>query len=290
MLEVTKGCGVKKLTLTHHDPDSDDDYLAAESCYSELRQSFSKVKYRHNWMKCIEKFYGVYRKDPGGPRAAAGLFMTGKLYADLYGYSNQKSDLQAAYTIYEQVVNKFPDSRHSVKSELLIYSATDLIIGLGTVENLRIWSNPDYTRVVIDASHETTYRHHLLKKDPALNKPQRLYVDLNHSRLGNNIKRNIPINDDLLIDARAGQYSNDSVRVVVDIKSFKTYKVFSLKDPFRIVIDVWGATVKEKNRPAPPVVNFSQNGNLPTGALAKQLALGVSRSGLRCTRLFEGRS
>ena len=293
---------------------ADDGYLAAESCYSELRQSFIKVKYRHNWMKCIEKFYGVYRKDPGGPRAAAGLFMTGKLYADLYGYSNQKSDLQAAYTIYEQVVNKFPDSRHSVKSELLIYSmpqwakknssrpkddlaelmeadakssssprkkqsdpATDPINGMGTVENLRIWSNPDYTRVVIDASHETTYRHHLLKKDPALNKPQRLYVDLNHSRLGNNIKRNIPINDDLLIDARAGQYSNDSVRVVVDIKSFKTYKVFSLKDPFRIVIDVWGATGKEKNRPAPPVVNFPKNGNLPTGALAKQLALGVSR-------------
>ena len=87
---------------------------------------------------------------------------------------------------------------------------------------------------------ETTYKHHLLKKDPSLKKPQRLYVDLKRSRLGNNIKRNIPINDDLLTDARAGQYTNDSVRVVVDIKSFKTYKVFSLKDPFRIVIDVWG--------------------------------------------------
>ena len=293
---------------------TEDDYLAAESCYSELRQSFSKMKYRHNWMKCIEKFYGVYRNDQGGPKAAAGLFMTGQLYADLYGYSNQKSDLRAAHTMYEQVIIKFPDSRHSVKAELLIYSmpqwakknsardkddlaelidddanlssgqsknqlnsATDRINGMGTVENLRFWSNPDYTRVVIDASQETSYKHHLLKKDPALDKPQRLYIDLTQSLLGKNIKKNIPINDDLLTDARAGQYSNDSVRVVIDIKSFKTYKVFSLKDPFRIVIDVWGQTGKKKTRPEPPVVTSQKNGNLPTGALAKQLALGVSR-------------
>ncbi len=289
-------------------------YREAESCYRNLKQDSSKMKYRENWMECIEKFYASYRKDPAGPKAAAGLFMTGKLYADLYGYSNQKSDLRAAHTMYERIIDKFPDSRYRVKAELLIDSmpqwakvnstrkkddlaevidanaksssseinnqtkkAPSLINGMGTVSNLRFWSNPNYTRVVIDASHETTYNHHLLKKDPALNKPQRLYIDLNRSRLGKNIKRNIPINDDLLIDARAGQYSNDSVRVVVDIKSFKTYKVFSLKDPFRIVIDVWGAADNRLARQKLPGVTSKKKGKLPTGALAKQLALGVSR-------------
>jgi N-acetylmuramoyl-L-alanine amidase len=155
--------------------------------------------------------------------------------------------------------------------------APPLINGMGTVDNLRFWSNPSYTRIVIDASRETTYNHHLLKKDPALNKPQRLYIDLKRSRLGKNIKRNIPINDDLLIDARAGQYSNDAVRVVVDIKSFKTYKVFSLKDPFRIVIDVWGRSDKQISRQKPPVMASDKKGKLPASALAKQLALGVSR-------------
>jgi len=291
-----------------------DKYLEAESCYSKLKQDSPKMKYRENWMRCIEKFYASYRKDPVGSKAAAGLFMTGMLYADLYGYSNQKSDLRAAHTMYERIIDNFPDSRYRVKAELLIDSmpqwakanstrkkddlakvidanaksssngitdqpkkAPSLIDGMGTVDSLRYWSNPNYTRVVIDASHETTYSHHLLKKDPTLKKPQRLYVDLNRSRLGNNIKRNIPINDDLLTDARAGQYSNDSVRVVVDIKSFKTYKVFSLKDPFRIVIDVWGAADNRMPRPKLPVATSKKNGKLPTGALAKQLALGVSR-------------
>jgi N-acetylmuramoyl-L-alanine amidase len=291
-----------------------DEYHAAESCYGSLKQDSRKRKYRENWMQCIEKFYASYRHDPAGPRAAAGLFMTGKLYADLYGFSNQKSDLRAAHTMYERIMDKFPGSRYRVKAELLTDSmpqwakanatlkkddlarvidahakssssstssrnkkAPPLIKGMGTVDNLRFWSNPSYTRVVIDASHETTYNHHLLKKDPALNKPQRLYIDLKRSRLGKNIKRNIPINDDLLNDARAGQYSADSVRVVVDIKSFKTYKVFSLKDPFRIVIDVWGSSDNKTSRQKPPARTLKNKGKLPAGALAKQLALGVSR-------------
>jgi N-acetylmuramoyl-L-alanine amidase len=294
---------------------AEDRYLAAESCYSNLKQSSRKMGLRHNWLQCIEKFYSVYRRDPSGDRAAPSLFMTGKLYGDLYQRSKRKSDLRAAHTMYSKVIASFPDSRYKVKASLLIDDMprwvkkdTDVkkgnIAGIikdntqkqaggqnqaagpgssvsgswGTVDDLRFWSNPNYTRVVINATRETDYNHHLLKRDPSINKPQRLYVDLKNSRLGRNIKRNIPINDDLLSDARAGQYTNDSVRVVVDIKSFKTYKIFSLKDPFRIVIDVWGAA---GNPPAAsrrqPRVTVKKNGKLPTSALAKQLALGVRR-------------
>ncbi len=145
------------------------------------------------------------------------------------------------------------------------------------VNGLRFWSNPDYTRVVVDANRETTYMHHLLKKDPSIHKPQRLYVDLDHSQLGKDIPKHIPINDDLLTKARAGQYTKDSVRVVIDIKSFKDYKIFSLKNPFRIVIDIWG---NEKN-PVCPVEQSPIIASIPsdprTGALAKQLALCVNR-------------
>ena len=291
-----------------------DKYDEAESCYRKLQRDSSKLKYRHNWMPCIDAFYDSYGADPAGPKAAAALFMTGKLYADLYQYSNRQSDLLAAHTMYEKTIDLFPDTRYGVKAGLLIDSMPQwakvnstrkkddlaeviaanskpaskqaskktrttptIINGMGVVDNLRFWSNPNYTRVVIDASQETAYNHRLLKKDPSINKPQRLYVDLKQCRLGKNIKKNIPINDDLLTDARAGQYTHDSVRVVVDIKSFKTYKVFSLKDPFRIVIDVWGTDGTNKSRSQPQVATTKKNGKLPSGALAKQLALGVNR-------------
>ena len=289
-------------------------YREAESCYSSLKQSSRKMALRHNWLQCIEKFYANYRQDPGGDRAAPSLFMTGKLYADLYRQSKLKSDLRAAHTMYEKVIVSFPDSRYKVKAGLLIDAMPQWVKkdsesksadvasiigdgtrnqtdgqqpvagggssvsgGRGTVDNLRFWSNPNYTRVVIDASRETAYDHHLLKRDPSINKPQRLYVDLKNSRLGRNIKENIPINDDLLSNARAGQYTTDAVRVVVDIKSFKNYKIFSLKDPFRIVIDVWGTGDDKLSASRQPPVTIKKNGKLPTSALAKQLALGVSR-------------
>jgi N-acetylmuramoyl-L-alanine amidase len=271
------------------------------------------MKYRDKWMQCIDAYYASYQADPRGSRAAAGLFMTGKLYSDLYEYSKRRSDLKSAHSMYARIIDKVPDSRYRVKAELLIDGMptwakgptsrpTDALAavieanqdqssgtgkartlktaatsGIGTVDSLRFWSNDNYTRVVIDASREMVYEHHLLKKDPALNKPQRLYVDLERSRLADSIRRNIPINDDLLIDARAGQYTQTSVRVVVDIKSFKTYKVFSLKDPFRIVIDVWGKSGRKKSRPKPPVTASPKSDKLPASALAKQLALGVSR-------------
>lgn len=107
-----------------------------------------------------------------------------------------------------------------------------------TITGMRVWSNPNYTRIVIDADNGTSYEHRLL--DPSHEKPQRLYIDFENTRLGSNIEKIIPINDDLLTDARAGQYKLDKVRVVIDIKSFKNYKIFSLRNPFRTVIDVWG--------------------------------------------------
>jgi N-acetylmuramoyl-L-alanine amidase len=157
--------------------------------------------------------------------------------------------------------------------------------GLAVVQDVRHWSNPNYTRVVVYVDRETDYIHRLLKKDPSIDKPPRLYVDLSNATMGDGKQKNIPINDDLLSDARAARYTLDSVRVVMDIKSFDTYKVFSLKDPFRIVVDVWGKNGasaaapgqdREPDDPPPgPVLDRSKK--MPRGALAKQLALGVRR-------------
>ncbi|MEJ2219966.1 MAG: N-acetylmuramoyl-L-alanine amidase, partial [Desulfobacterales bacterium] len=291
-----------------------DAYIDAENCYSRLRKNSRNMKYRENWQGCIDKFQSVYDKDPGGPWAPAGLFMAATLYQRLYGYSYAPDDLESARSILNQIITQFPDSRYQAKADTAIQnmpgsskkplaaepdpiaekikaqkvqrestegnqrpSARPDPGGMATVSNLRFWSNPNYTRVVIDADREATYYHHLLKKDPSLNKPQRLYVDLSKSRLGEHIRKSIPIHDDLLIDARAGQYKPDAVRVVVDIKSFKTYKIFSLKDPFRIVIDVWGTKTAKTTKTPRPSDTVKKGGKIPAGSLAKQLALGVRR-------------
>ena len=148
---------------------------------------------------------------------------------------------------------------------------------LSEVTNLRFWSNPSYTRVVIDVDGEVPYTHRLLRKDPAIGKPQRLYVDLGHARMGGNLKPIVPIGDDLLSDARAGQYAPDTVRVVLDIKSIDDFNIFSLRNPFRIVLDINGMPKKRSTKKPSRDEDMQPSGDMPDGSLAKQLALGVRR-------------
>ncbi|MCF8062976.1 MAG: N-acetylmuramoyl-L-alanine amidase [Deltaproteobacteria bacterium] len=117
--------------------------------------------------------------------------------------------------------------------------------GLARVRNIRHWSTPSYTRVVVDMERPVKYESHLLKKDPKLNKPRRLYVDL-EGAVASDIESSIPIRDGLLRRARAGQNSRDVVRVVLDIDNIEGYKIFHLHDPFRIVVDVRGAKTNDE--------------------------------------------
>ncbi len=152
------------------------------------------------------------------------------------------------------------------------------------ISGLRYWSNPDYTRVVIDAEAERRFNYRLLNQDPSINIPfKRLYVDIENAKLPDSVPSQTPIEDDLLKQARAGQHTSDSVRVVVDIKSFESYKIFSLKDPFRIVIDVWGegsgqtetdTMMASTDNDASTIISTE---NMRSSNIAKQLALGVKK-------------
>ena len=91
-------------------------YIKAEVCYNKLCKSSKKQKYRHNWLNCIEKFQSVYRHDPSGPWAAAGLYMSGKLYQKLYKRSYKKSDKKEAIDLFERIIKRFPKSRYKYKA------------------------------------------------------------------------------------------------------------------------------------------------------------------------------
>ncbi len=277
-------------------------YFEAENCYKRLRNSPRKMKYRCFWKDCIEMFREVYEYAPQARWAPAGLYMAGKLNCELYRHSYKKADQKAGARIFEKIIEDFPESAYRKKAAAALEdirgkggrkpavaketgdkeesygmqaSAGDVQKSEGpcVINDLRFWSNPQYTRVVVDATQPTDYTHNLLKEDKANGKPRRLYVDLEKSRLHRELSRKVIIDDNLLKDVRAGQFRPDSVRVVIDIKSFEDYKIFSLRDPFRIVIDVSGhkrkvAAGETKGKQAVPA------GQTP---LAKQLGLNVRR-------------
>jgi N-acetylmuramoyl-L-alanine amidase len=155
---------------------------------------------------------------------------------------------------------------------------------LTAVKNIRYWSTPTYTRVVIDLDGQVEYTFNLLERDMDLNKPRRLYLDLENTYVGSGIETTIPIKDGLLQMARAAQYNKKTVRVVLDIDNIKDYKIFRLHDPFRIVVDVSGVeeakaeekkiTTKTETRKVGKGIKKPESPD-DTVTLARQLGLSV---------------
>lgn len=142
------------------------------------------------------------------------------------------------------------------------------------VEGIRYWSGPNYTRVVVDLNAKPgEYTDHLLKEDETINKPRRLFVDIKNSTLAKGVEKSIPINNALLKVVRAGQFSADTARIVLDIESIDSYKVFVLPNPYRIVIDITGTgskfsqAAREKAKAAPTVTTPVTAPSVPAAAI-----------------------
>jgi N-acetylmuramoyl-L-alanine amidase len=122
--------------------------------------------------------------------------------------------------------------------------------GLGDVVNVRFWSYPDYTRVVVELDRAVAMQGDArrLPADPGAARPERLYVDLDGIWVGNRYDAGIPVRDGLLQRVRIGQHTRSGIRVVVDLDHYERHRLVTLSHPDRLVIDVYGPRHDE---PAP---------------------------------------
>jgi N-acetylmuramoyl-L-alanine amidase len=102
--------------------------------------------------------------------------------------------------------------------------------------------------VVIDSDRNCKYETHLLYEDKKLGHPVRLYLDLFSAQMVSGLKEPISIKDGLLRGVRCGMKNHDTVRIVLDLVARSEYKIFSLENPSRLVIDIFGSKASEKNK------------------------------------------
>ncbi|CAG0910507.1 unnamed protein product, partial [Cyprideis torosa] len=156
--------------------------------------------------------------------------------------------------------------------------------------------------VVIKATNPVAYAAKLLEKKG--NQPRRLYIDFKNSYIEPRYRSPVPIADGLLKRIRTGQFSKETVRVVLDIESIESYNIFSLPDPFRVVVDMRGekrsmtssakqappqttrekaheetliTVLREKRKNRPQGKTDAEDPDGPELSLAQQLGLGVRR-------------
>ncbi len=172
--------------------------------------------------------------------------------------------------------------------------------GTARLEQVRFQSSNDYTRIVLSLDQETAYSWGLLSphKDPGISHP-RLFLDLRQTRLDRSIDGEIAIADGILNRVRSGQHDADTARVVLDFDDLQDYKIFSLYDPFRVIVDVYAhgraetASAEDAAPPAPataapepkavakpaakgPIIPTGKDSRKLAGDLVEQLGLTVN--------------
>ena len=99
---------------------------------------------------------------------------------------------------------------------------------------VRSYSHPDKTRVVIDLSEKTEFR-----ADKLIN-PDRIFIDIMGSIINlEDVFKQIEINDGVIKTIRTAQFNQEITRVVFDLYQESKYELFSLIEPDRVVIDIF---------------------------------------------------
>jgi N-acetylmuramoyl-L-alanine amidase len=130
--------------------------------------------------------------------------------------------------------------------------------GLGDVREVRTWSYPDFTRVVVELTEEVELPKNglvRLKANLGAGRPDRLYLDVPGIWVGRRFESGIEVGDGLLDGVRLGQNTLRNTRLVIDLERYDHHRLFALPSPARIVVDVYG----ERRR-----TRADSTGRLPT--------------------------
>jgi N-acetylmuramoyl-L-alanine amidase len=157
--------------------------------------------------------------------------------------------------------------------------------------DIRYWSAPEYTRIVVDLTGPAYYD--LFE----LTEPNRVVIDLKEANTLLSNKEFI-INDQVISKVRWGYFTPGTLRVVVDLVKSAETKVFTLKKfydkPDRLVIDIFRsdlgkkeeekrAVFQKKSRGSYIVVIDPGHGGEDPGAIGKSgvkektIALGIAK-------------
>ncbi len=138
--------------------------------------------------------------------------------------------------------------------------------GLGDVAEVRHWSYPDYTRVVVEVDQPFRIKEEpqRLPANAAAGRPERLYLDIEGVWVGRRYLDGIEVGDGLLQDIRLGQNTLTATRIVLDLQRYERHRVLTLSHPERLVIDVYGPRPEAEELRWPPRAGHTPEGRLPT--------------------------
>ncbi len=211
---------------------SDRYYAASLQAYQFLISQYPQNRLSRDALLTIGE---IYCSDLENPEAARKVFQD---FLEQYPESEKASTARDKLKQIDQLLAKRGASRRSAAEN----QPTD---GCPEVTSIRRWVGPDYTRIVIGVEEEAKFVAGRLRN------PERLVFDLSNTRLSPAlVGKTFPVEDGFLRQIRIAQYRPTVTRVVLDVEKIEDYSVFSLPNPFRLVIDIHGTARAVAERPS----------------------------------------
>lgn len=223
--------------------------------YRELRKiSLSP----YDFESAIKYYKKVYSEFPDSNLADDALFYTGKLYLEV------ENDTEKAITFFEKITASYPKGDYferastilnsmgydasresktgsaeegaSKKEEIQPVAKEQRAVDLMSLEDVVLKIGEDGAICEMLVSGDVRYLYKELPEDRQNNKPPRIYVDLIDTRLSESIQRIRSIERGFIRGVRMGQFADNTVRIVFDLVSIKSYLIFVQENPYKIVV------------------------------------------------------
>lgn len=230
--------------------------LAVGDTYEEMGRQFHEASL---YGEAIKAYEFVAREYPYSRPARDALFTIGEVYrTDL-------EDLAEARKAYLKFLKEFPQSARTAEARAKLREVDEALTvrvakrappqeillpekrseRVPEVTAIRNWVGPNYSRVVIGVEGEAKF------ETQRLSNPDRIVLDLPGTRLSPALAgKTFPVQDGFLRQVRVAQFRAGVTRVVLDVDKIEDYSIFSLPNPFRLVIDIHGTPTVTAEAPA----------------------------------------
>ncbi len=119
--------------------------------------------------------------------------------------------------------------------------------GTATLRGITRTALPDGVRISIEVDRELIFR------KEALENPKRLFFDLRGTQTTADLRdRTITWDEDIVREIRLGRHPRNTTRVVMDMEGIESYSVFTLYNPYRVIVDL-----RRQGAPTVPALTFT---------------------------------
>ncbi|MBI2188066.1 MAG: N-acetylmuramoyl-L-alanine amidase [Acidobacteria bacterium] len=226
----------------------------------------------------VTRYENIEHRFPRNGYSDNALWQAAVLVADAYWQFGDTRDRAEALRLFDRLKTQFPSSSlvAQVAGHLMRLNGTQSAAQGSTLKAIRREVLPDALRLTLELEREAMF------SEERLDGPPRVLVDLRNTQPVDALRdATVPFPDDVVRQAEVARQTDNRTRVVFELEGAGRHSVYSLYNPYRIVIDVERAP-RQANASAPtsesPIAPTSASGLAPTtdAPMAPKSASGVA--------------